>query len=69
MIPSLKMIDVSMLINSHSMKLRIKLLFCIGGDLQTKNLSKKLALAFNIKSGAILWFIDNGEIKYTSLSL
>ena len=69
MIPSLKMIDVSMLINSHSMKLRIKLLFCIEVHLQKKNLSKKLALAFNIKSGSILWFIDNGENKYTSLSL
>ena len=58
MLSSLKTIDVSLFINSHSVKLGITLLFCIGVYLSAKNLLKKSA--FNLKSGSNLLFINNG---------
>ena len=55
----LKKIDVSLFLDSHSMKLGI--------HLSAKYLLKKLA--FNLKSGSNLLFINNGGIKGTFLSL
>ena len=47
MLSSLKRIDVTLFIESHSIKLDKTLLFCNAVDLSAKNLLKKLA--FNLK--------------------
>ena len=60
------MFDVSLFIDSHSIKLGVTLLFCIGVHLLAKNLLKRLV--FNLKSGSNL-FINNGGIKGTFLLL
>ena len=67
MLSSLKRIDVTLFIESHSIKLDKTLLFCNAVDLSAKNLLKKLA--FNLKSGSNLLFINNGGIKGTFLPL
>ena len=67
MISSLKTIDESLFIDSHSIKLGITVSFSIGIHLSAKYLLKKLA--FNFKSGSNLLFINNGGIKGTFLPL
>ena len=67
MLSSLKRIDVTLFIESHSIKLDKTLLFCNAVDLSAKNLLKKLA--FNLKSGSNLLFINNSGIKGTFLPL
>ena len=67
MLSSLKANDVSLLMDSHSIKLRITLLFCIRVHLSGKNLLKKLA--FSLKSGSNVFFINNGGIKGTFFPL
>ena len=67
MLSSLKTIDVSLFVDPHSIKLGITLLFCIRVHLSAKSLLKKLA--FNLKSGSHLLFINDGGIKGTFLPL
>ena len=67
MLLSLKANDESLFMESHSVKLITKLLFCIRVHLSGNNLLKQLV--FNLKSGSNVLFISNGGIKATFFPL